>query len=116
VVFPGWQLSGVAPDSGSNLLGRVVVAGSGPGLAAPAIGLHHRGGDGRAVFEATSAPWDSDSAAYLRKAGVVLRNRHLLIRAEGDERVERAVVARVDAEWRVRPGSESAFEVNSLVL
>jgi hypothetical protein len=70
----------------------------------------------RAVFEATSAPWDPESSAYLRNAGVLLRNRHVLARAEGETRVERAVVARVDADWRVQPQSEAKFEVDAIVM
>jgi len=37
--------------------------------------------DVHAVVEATSAPWDSASTAYLRHQGVILRNRHLVVRA-----------------------------------
>ena len=114
VVFPGWQLSGVT--SGTALSGRFIVAGSGPGLSARAVKLRSRGVDVLAVFEATSAAWPSEHAAYLRNAGVLLRNRRLLVRAEGEERVERAVVARVDAAWRVQPDSESTFDVDAILL
>jgi thioredoxin reductase len=114
VVFPGWQLPGVTP--GSEHTSRVVVAGSGPGLARRAIELHRGGVDVRAVFEATATPWDRESATYLRHAGVPLRNKHLLVRVEGDSRVERAIVARVDVDWRVQTGTETTVEADSIVL
>src|SRR3989442_5161806 len=99
-----------------RISGRVVLAGSGPDLAARAVVLHRQGVNVRAVVEAASAPWDVQSAAYLRHRGVSLRNRHLLVRAEGADHVERGVVARVDADWRVQPATESTFEVDTIVL
>jgi thioredoxin reductase len=114
VVFPGWQLPGVTTYA--NASGRVVVAGSGPGLAARAVELHRRGLNVRGLVEASSAPSDVESETYLRSHRVILRNRRLLIRAEGAARVERAVFARIDADWRVQPAPESAFEVDSIVL
>src|SRR5205823_328402 len=59
----------------------------------------------------------AENAAYLRKSGVLLRNRQLLLRAEGEDRVARAVVARIDADWRPRSGTESTYDdVDSIVL
>ena len=115
IVFPGWRLPGVT-FSTAEISGRVVLAGSGPDLAARAVVLHRQGVNVRAVVEAASAPWDVQSAAYLRHRGVSLRNRHLLVRAEGADHVERGVVARVDADWRVQPATESTFEVDTIVL
>jgi hypothetical protein len=66
--------------------------------------------------EATTTAWDPAAAEYLRSHGIALRKRHLVVRAEGTERVERAVVARVDADWRVEPATESAFEVDTILL
>jgi len=85
-------------------------------LAARAAELHRRGIDVRAVVEATAAPWDDASSACLRDQGVILRNRHVVVRAEGTEHVERAVVARVDGDWRVQAATESAFEVDTILL
>lgn len=96
VVFPGWQLPGVLWSSAVDVSGRVVVAGSGPDLASRAAELQRRGVDVRAVVDATSG--------------------QLLVRAEGVERVERAVVARVDANWQVQPATESTSEADTILL
>jgi thioredoxin reductase len=114
IVFPGWRLPGVT--TGSDCSGRVVVAGSGPGLASQAVALHRRGVDVRAVVEASKSVWHSADVDYLRRHKVAMRNGHLVVRAEGAERVERAVVARVDEHWRVLPRTEFALEVDTIVL
>jgi hypothetical protein len=114
LVFPGWRLAGVTTCA--NVSGRTLLAGSGPGLFPLAVKLHRRGVDVRAVVEAAPARWDHESEAYLRQHRITFRNGHLLMRAEGAERLERAVVARVDAEWRVQPATESAFDVETIVL
>jgi len=72
--------------------------------------------DVRAVVEATAAAWDPVAAEYLRRHRVAMRNRHLLVWAEGTARVERAVFARVNEHWRVLPQTEFALEVDTVVL
>ncbi|MBV9169127.1 MAG: FAD-dependent oxidoreductase [Chloroflexi bacterium] len=115
VIFPGWRTAGVTSCLDS-VSGRVVMAGSGAQLVHGAVELHRRGVDVRAVIEATGAPWQVQAATYLRQRGVRLRNRHLVVRAEGRERVERAIVARVDADWRVQPRTESAIDADTIAL
>ena len=40
----------------------------------------------------------------------------MLVRVEGKERVERAVVADVDSDWQMTPDSERTFEVDAICL
>jgi bacterioferritin-associated ferredoxin len=54
--------------------------------------------------------------AALRRAGVPLLTRHAAIRFEGDGRVERAVVGRLDPAGRPVGGTEQAFEVDAVCL
>ena len=141
VVFPGWTLPGVttpgatlAPGSGepATRARRTLVAGSGPWLPALAARLHREGTNVVMVTEAAPRPSPRlraklraaargaggvlgevlPSLAYLRRARVPVIHSHGIARAEGDRRVERAVVAGVDRDWRPRPGTERPVAVD----
>ena len=145
VVFPGWTLPGVLTAGGAQALvktqrvspgGRLVFAGSGPlALAFPAQ-LHHYGATVVLALEAGSSPSPLDAVrlaaasrgnlgllrdaiAYrsqLLRGGVPLRYGRIVVRAEGDERVEAVVHAAVDSDWRVRPGTEERIEADALCV
>lgn len=55
-------------------------------------------------------------AAKLRRLGVPILTGHTVVRAEGEERVEKVVVAQVDEYWRPVPGTERVFEADLLLL
>ena len=55
-------------------------------------------------------------AAKVRRLGVPILTRHTILRAEGKEKVERAVVAQLDENWNVIPGTEKTFEVDVIAL
>ncbi|NJE02180.1 FAD-dependent oxidoreductase [Thermococcus sp. JdF3] len=55
-------------------------------------------------------------AAKVRRLGVPILTRHTILRAEGKEKVEKAVVAQLDENWRVIPGTERTFEVDVIAL
>lgn len=145
VAFPGWTLPGVLTAGGAQTLvktqrvvpGRqVVFAGSGPlALAFPAQ-LHGYGVNVELVLEAGPAPRGGDvlrmlraargnvgllrdAAAYraaLLRAHVPLRYRRIVVRADGEARVESVTHARVDADWRVVPGTEQTVAADTLCL
>jgi len=145
VVFPGWTLPGVLTAGGAQTLvktqrvlpgQRVLFAGSGPlALAFPAQ-LHGYGVNVVEALEAGPAPRPADALrllaaapgnsrlladglryrAQLLKAGVPLRYRRIVVRAEGEHRVEAVVSAAVDASWRVLPGTEERIEVDTLCV
>ena len=99
VAFPGWTLPGVVTlDDASEIGTRVAVAGSGAALATALSSLKTHGMTPTAVLD-PEAP-----------------DGRLPIRAEGAEHLERLVVARVDANWRPRPGSQTTLELDTLVL
>jgi hypothetical protein len=50
----------------------------------------------------------------LRRAGIPIFHRHAIIRADGHRAVERAVVARIDAEGYPINGTEKSFEVDAV--
>ncbi|MGI8335761.1 FAD-dependent oxidoreductase [Actinomadura scrupuli] len=145
VAFPGWTLPGVITAGGLQTLAktqrvlpgtRMLFAGSGPvALAFPAQ-LAHYGAHIVAALEAGPAPRAGDllglaraargNLALLRDAaryrGLLLRHRiplrygRIVVRAEGEGRVERVVHAAVDADWRVVPGSEQSVEADVLCV
>ncbi len=55
-------------------------------------------------------------AAKIRRLGVPIYTRHTIIRAEGREVVEKAVIAEVDEKFRPIPGSEKEFDVDLVLL
>lgn len=55
-------------------------------------------------------------AAKIRRLGVPILTSHTILRAEGDQRVERAVVAQVDDEMKPLSGTEKVFEVDLVLL
>ena len=145
VAFPGWTLPGVITAGGAQTLvktqcvlpgKRVVFAGSGPlALAFPAQ-LVGYGVDVTVVLEAGPSPGRRavirllgaargntdllrDAAGYrlgLLRARVPLRYRRIVVRAEGDGRVEQVVHAAVDAAWRPVVGTEETVAADTLCL
>lgn len=145
VPFPGWTLPGVLTAGGAQTLvktqsvlpgERIVFAGSGPvALAFPAQ-LHHHGANIALVCEAGPAPSPADVVAMVRaapgnlsllrdavgyryelaRARIPLRYRRIVVRAEGDGRVEAVVHAAVDRNWRVMPGTEERLACDTLCL
>lgn len=145
VAFPGWTLPGVITAGGLQALAktqrvlpgrRLLFAGSGPvALAFPAQ-LVHYGARVAAVLEAGPPPGPRDLAriagagrgnadllrdaaryrALLLRHRVPVRYRRIVVRAEGDGRVEHVVHAAVDGDWRVVPGTEQDIDVDVLGL
>jgi NADPH-dependent 2,4-dienoyl-CoA reductase/sulfur reductase-like enzyme len=145
VVFPGWTLPGVLTAGGAQSLvksqrvlpgERIVFAGNGPvALAFPAQ-LHGYGASVALVLEAGPPPRPADVAAMLRaargnavllrdaaryrthlmRARIPLRYRRIVVRAEGDQRVQAVTHARVDADWRVVRGTERTVEADTLCV
>ena len=100
---------------------RVLVAGSGPLLLPVAAGLAQAGVRVVAVAEATPAPAALPQAAglaafpaqlpeasghaeVLARHGMPVRAGYAVVACQGTDRVERAVIARLDRDWRPLPG------------
>ncbi len=145
VAFPGWTLPGVLTAGGAQALvkvsrvvpgDRVAFAGSGPlALAFPAQ-LCHYGVNVVMALEAGPPPNARsllsllpaarrnlellrDGVRYrlqLIRRGVPLRYRRIILRAEGEGRVEEMVHAAVDADWAVVPGSEERVAVDTICI
>ncbi len=140
--FPGWDLPGVFSAGGAQALlkghgvlpgRRVVVAGSGPFLLPVAAGLAAAGSTVVEVAEASAltgalrhAPAAAAGRDKLREGAahlgvlarhrVPLRRRRAVVRAEGDDRVEQLVLADLDDDWRVRPGTARRVAVDAVCV
>jgi len=143
VAFPGWTLPGVMMGGAAQSLlvtqrvlpgRRVVLAGVGPLQLKVASQLIDAGAAVVDILEASSKPpvsmenalrslghWGKmrEGMTYwmnLKKARVPYHHSHVPVRALGTEQLEAVVVARVDEEWQVVPGTERTLEADTLCL
>lgn len=145
VPFPGWTLPGVLSAGGAHALvktqgvlpgEKIVMVGSGPLVLSFAAQLAHLGANVVAVFEAAQRPgigaaWRLLRAAHgnlglilsglrfvaeLREHRIPLVFGHTILRVEGVQSVERAVVGRVGPDWRPIPGTERVLEVDTVCV
>jgi NADPH-dependent 2,4-dienoyl-CoA reductase/sulfur reductase-like enzyme len=140
--FPGWDLPGVLTAGAAQALlkehavaagSRAVVAGTGPFLLPVAVALAEAGvrvlevdeaGDGRGWARgwraAAGAPGKvADGARYaalLARHRVPVHLRQAVVAAHGSDRLEAVTVARLDAHWRVVPGSERRVECDAAAV
>lgn len=140
--FPGWTLPGVVTAGGAQAMlkgtlavpGRTaVVAGTGPLLLPVATGLAAAGVEVAALVESAGP------AAFLRQgralaaqpdkvaegagfAARLLRHRvrtlvrHTVVEAHGTDRLTAVTVAALDADGRIRPGSERRIPCDTLAV
>jgi D-hydroxyproline dehydrogenase subunit alpha len=143
VAIPGWTLPGVITAGAAKTMvaiqrvlpgRRILMAGSGPLALAFSAQLQALGANIVEVAEAAPAPGPlslarlavegdrqtmMDAARFRAKlmiSRVPFSYSTIVVRVEGESEVQRAVVARVDREWRVLPGSERTIEVDTVVL
>ena len=142
---PGWTLPGVMTTGAAQTLvrayrvapgARVLLAGNGPLNLQVACELVRGGVEVVAVAEAAPRPGPSRAGAALRalvhapdlvrdglrylrelvRHGVTPLFGHALIRIDGARAAERAILARIDRTGRPVPGSERAWEVDTVCL
>ena len=143
VAFPGWTLPGVMMGGAAQALmvtqrvlpgRRAVLAGVGPLQLKVASQLLEAGGAVLDILEASSTPPVSMENALrsfghwakmrqgmkywlaLKKARTPYHHSHVPVRALGTEQLEAVVIAQVDADWRVVPGTERTVEADLLCL
>ncbi len=135
VAFPGWTLPGAMTAGGAQALAkgqgvlpgkRVLLAGAGPFLLPVAAQLQAGGAEIVAIAEATrrrdwlaAAPrmagYPGRLVEYARYRTSVRRIAwgRVIVRAEGDGRVQRATIAKADPDWAPR-GGERTYEVDAV--
>jgi thioredoxin reductase len=143
VPFPGWTMPGVITAGAAKTMvaiqrvlpgKRILMAGSGPLALAFSAQLRQYRANVIEVAEAAPRPNPADlvrlalngdpsvlldAARYRARLAldrVPFSYSTIIVRVEGQREVERAVVARVDRDWRVVPGSERNIEVDTVLL
>lgn len=140
--FPGWTLPGVVTAGGAQAMlkgglvlpGRTaVVAGTGPLLMPVAAGLAAAGAEVAALVEsadpkafarhaATLAAHPdklAEGAQYLAQLArhrIPLASRHTVVEAHGTDTLHAVTIAALDAEGRVRPGTERRVPCDTLAV
>jgi NADPH-dependent 2,4-dienoyl-CoA reductase/sulfur reductase-like enzyme len=124
--FPGWTLPGVMTAGCAQTLinvhrvlpgKRVLMVGSGNVGVIVAYQLMQAGAEVVAVIEAAPRLGGYGvHTAKVRRAGVSFRASTTVVRAEGVEGVERAVIAKVDERFKPIPGTEETFEVDTICI
>ena len=143
--IPGWTLPGVMTTGAAQTLARayrvapgarVIVAGNGPLNLQVACELAAGGVEVAAVAETAPPPAARPAAALaafrhapglvgqgiayratLARRRVPVLHRHVLVRIEGhDERVRRAILARIDAGGNAVAGTERALDVDAVCM
>jgi thioredoxin reductase/bacterioferritin-associated ferredoxin len=142
VPFPGWTLPGVLTAGGAQTLVKmqrvlpgknILFAGTGPLQLVVANQVMDGGGKVEAILEAGeinnwlklikgfSRNWGllTDGLKYMRairKAGVPLLRKHIILEARGDHQVEEAVIAEVDKDWRAIENTRRTLKVDTICL
>lgn len=143
IAFPGWTLPGVFTAGAAKTLvaiqrvlpgQRILMAGSGPLALAFSAQLREYGANVVEVAEAAPRPTIfaalrllasgefqllRDGIQYmvrLKRDRIPFHHSTIIVRVEGKKEVEVAVVASVDAQWRVIPGTERRIDVDTVLL
>ena len=144
VPFPGWTLPGVVTTGAAQTLlrayktvpgKRVLIAGNGPLNIQVAQELSKAGVDVVGVVETAKSPFASPGAglrmmfsdfrlamegvrhlASLTAKRVPLHFRHVLISADGTDRVQSVTIARMGEDCCIVPGTEKQIDVDSVCI
>ena len=123
--FDGWTLPGVMGAGAAQTMinvnrvlpgQRVLMIGSGNVGVIVTYQLLQAGAEVAGIVEAAPKIGAYGvHAAKVRRAGVPFYLSHTIIRAEGTEKVERAVIAKLD-NWDPIPGTEKEFDVDVVCI
>jgi thioredoxin reductase len=126
LAFPGWTLPGVMGAGAAQTMinihrvlpgKRVLMVGSGNVGLIVSYQLLQAGAEVVGLVEAL--PYMSGygvHASKLRKCGVPMLTSHTVKEAVGKERVERAVIVKVDEDFDPKPGTEKRLTVDTICL
>ena len=126
LTFPGWTLPGVMGAGAAQTLvnihrvlpgRRVLMVGAGNVGLIVSYQLLQAGAEVVAVIEGLPRIGGYGvHASKVRRAGVPLLTRHTVLRADGRESVESAIIAAVDEKWQPVLGTEQELEVDTICL
>jgi len=126
VSFPGWTLPGVMGAGAAQTMinihrvlpgKRILVLGSGNVGLIVSYQLLQAGAEVAAVVEAAPKIGGYGvHASKIRRAGVPIITSHTIKEVIGESQVEAAVIAAVNKEWSLIPGTEKTLEVDTVCI
>lgn len=126
VNFPGWTLPGVMGAGAAQTMinihrvlpgQRILMIGSGNVGVIVSYQLLQAGAEVAAVVEAAGQLGGYGvHTAKVRRAGVPFYTNHTVVEARGSDRVESAVIARLDEKWNVIEGTETEITVDTICI
>lgn len=126
VPFPGWTLPGVigagAAQTMMNLHGikpghRVLMLGTGNVGLVVGYQLQQAGCELVAMVDAAKRVGGYGvHAAKVARSGVPYYLSHTIIEAKGQDKVAEVTIGEVDASWKIIPGTEKTFTVDTICL
>jgi thioredoxin reductase/Fe-S-cluster-containing hydrogenase component 2 len=126
LAFPGWTLPGVMGAGAAQTLinihrtlpgRRVLMIGAGNVGLIVTYQLLQAGAEVVGIVEGLSHIGGYGvHASKVRRSGVPIFTSHTILRAEGEESVEWAVIAQVDENWQPLSGTERILEVDTICL
>lgn len=124
--FPGWTLPGVMGAGAAQTMinvnrvlpgKRVIMIGSGNVGLIVSYQLMQAGAEVAGIVEVQGRIGGYGvHAAKVRRAGVPFYLQHTIVRAIGDKEVEGAVIAKVDEQYQVIPGTEKELDVDTVCI
>jgi NADPH-dependent 2,4-dienoyl-CoA reductase/sulfur reductase-like enzyme len=140
--FPGWTLPGVMTPGGAQIMAktmhvlpgkRVLLAGTGPFLLVVALSLARAGVEVVGIIEAGGAleylrampallaePGQFlEGMRYLlqlKRRGIPVYRRHVVVEARGDAELREVVIARCDHNWQPDASKQRTIEVDTLCV
>ncbi len=126
VRFRGWTIPGVMGAGAAQTMinvnrvlpgEKVLMIGSGNVGLIVSYQLLQAGADVVALVEAAPAIGGyAVHASKLARVGVPILIAHTVFEVRGKERVEKAIVGQLDANWKPLPGTERVFEVDTVCI
>jgi thioredoxin reductase len=126
LAFPGWTLPGVMGAGAIQTLinihrtlpgRRVLMVGAGNVGLIVTYQILQAGAEVVAIIDALPAIGGYGvHASKVRRAGVPILTEHTILKAEGEQGVERVTIAQVDAGWQPLPGTEQTLDVDTIGL
>jgi NADPH-dependent 2,4-dienoyl-CoA reductase/sulfur reductase-like enzyme/Fe-S-cluster-containing hydrogenase component 2 len=124
--FPGWTLPGVMGAGAAQTLvnlhrvlpgQKFLMVGSGNVGLIVAYQLLQAGAEVKAVIDiAPVIGGYGVHAGKIKRQGVRILPSYTILEAQGKERVERAIIAKIDAKGKPTPGSEEMLDVECICL
>ncbi len=126
VRFPGWTLPGVMGAGAAQTMvnfhrvlpgKKVLMIGSGNVGLIVSYQLMQAGAEIVGIVEAQpKINGYAVHASKLTREGIPIYTGYTIVEASGDERVNRAIIAKVNPDWSTEPGTEITLDIDTIAI